>query len=126
VSVAANSSLLVANTYKGCELIDIERTFYFMADQKYVTACGEEGEVLIDNTLKELETEFADKLIRVHRNALVCRAKIQNLKRDRDGQFYIELKSTTADSPRKLVHVSRRHVQDVRDWLKSRASPVNV
>lgn len=112
--------LLVANTYKGTVLIDLERTYYFMADQKYVTAYSEDGETLIDNTLKELESEFTEKLIRVHRNALVCRAKIQGLNRDREGQYYIELKNAQRlPQEQQRVYVSRRHSQEVRDWLRS-------
>lgn len=119
-----DAALLVANTYKGTELIDIERTYYFRADQKYVTAYCEDGDILIDNTLKELETEFPDKLIRVHRNALVCRNRVQSLNRDHDGQLYVELRGALALTPeQKKVHVSRRHAQEVKDFIKSRATP---
>ena len=114
------SHLLVANTYKGTLLVDLDKTLYFMADQKYVTAYREEGESLIDNTLKELEKDFPDKLLRIHRNALVCKTKVLALNRDAEGQFYVELDhQRTTYPPPVRVPVSRRHAQEVREWLKS-------
>lgn len=52
-------------------MIPLEDVYYFLADQKYVTVRHRNGSVLIDETLKDLETEFADKFIRIHRNALI-------------------------------------------------------
>ncbi len=50
---------IAAKTYRGVELIPVENIYYFLADQKYVTVRHKNGSVLIDETLKELETEFA-------------------------------------------------------------------
>lgn len=62
---------ITAKTYRGVELIPIENIYYFLADQKYVTVRHKNGSVLIDETLKELEQEFSERFIRIHRNALV-------------------------------------------------------
>ena len=51
---------IAAKTYRGLELIPVENIYYFLADQKYVTVRHKGGNVLIDETLKDLETEFAD------------------------------------------------------------------
>ena len=63
-----------ARTHKGIELVPVDDVRFFMADQKYVTVRYGEGEVLIDETLKELdivtlqglrrEEHFADVLAR--------------------------------------------------------------
>ena len=62
---------ITAKTYRGVELIPIENIYYFLADQKDVTVRHKHGSVLIDETLKDLEHEFQDRFIRIHRNALV-------------------------------------------------------
>ena len=62
---------IAAKTYRGVELIPVENIYYFLADQKYVTIRHKNGSVLIDETLKDLETDFSDRFIRIHRNALV-------------------------------------------------------
>ena len=60
--VAAEQSMtcrshITARTHRGIELIPIDEIRYFLADHKYVTVRHEHGEVLIDETLKELEEE---------------------------------------------------------------------
>ena len=53
-------------------LIPINEVRYFNADQKYVTVHHSDGESLIDDSLKQLEEEFADVFVRIHRNSLVA------------------------------------------------------
>lgn len=103
-----------AKTHKGLQLIALEDIRCFIADQKYVTAYHKQGEHLLDETLKELQDEFPDKLIRIHRNALVSHTHIEALERDAQGQFYLRL----ADIGFKPL-VSRRHVSDVKEFLQN-------
>ena len=49
------------------------------ADQKYVTAYTAEGETVLSDTLKDIEKEFSQFFIRVHRSALVARNAIEGL-----------------------------------------------
>ena len=44
-----------ARTRRGLELVPVEEVCFFQADQKYVTVRHPGGELLIDDTLKELE-----------------------------------------------------------------------
>ena len=103
-----------AKTRRGVELIPLEDVRYFIADHKYVTVhhCG--GETLIDDTLKELETEFTNLFVRVHRNALVAIEAIEGMERSTQGQYRIRLK----DIDLKPI-VSRRHVSRLRELLTS-------
>lgn len=101
-----------AKTRKGLELIPIVNIHCFLADHKYVTVIHDEGETLIDDTLKELEVEFPKKFVRVHRNSLVAIEKIEGMERSSAGQYEIKLKNV---SYRPVV--SRRHVASVRDLL---------
>ena len=106
-------SHISAKSRRGVELVAMAEVRYFIADHKYVTVyhCG--GELLIDDTLKELEDEFGERLLRVHRNALVMMEHIQGLERVELGQFRVRLGG--------LEHgplVSRRHLPSVRRALE--------
>ena len=57
---------ITARTHRGLELIPINDIYYFLADQKYVTVRHARGEVLVDETLKDLEDEFGERFLRVH------------------------------------------------------------
>lgn len=106
---------ITAKSRRGMEMIPLSEVRYFIADHKYVTVYHRFGEVLIDDTLKELEEEFGDKLLRVHRNALVVVEHVQGLDRVGMGQYRVKL----AD----IEHgptVSRRHLSDVRKDLENR------
>ncbi|WP_096086731.1 LytR/AlgR family response regulator transcription factor [Agaribacterium haliotis] len=102
-----------AKTRKGMELIPIDSIYCFIADQKYVTVVHREGETLIDETLKELESEFSRLFARVHRNALVAQDKIEAMEKERSGQYCLKL-SGTEFKPM----VSRRHLPGVRALLE--------
>ena len=101
-----------AKTRRGLELIPINDIYCFIADQKYVTVIHKEGETLIDDTLKELEQEFPDRFLRIHRNALVAIKEIEGMERSGGGHYEIKLKQ----SEYRPV-VSRRHVANVKDTL---------
>ncbi|MFZ2288121.1 MAG: LytTR family DNA-binding domain-containing protein [Halopseudomonas yangmingensis] len=107
-------SHISARTRKGVELVPIESVLYFIADQKYVTMRHEQGELLLDEPLKALEDEFADHFVRIHRNALVARNRIERLQRNAHGHFLLHLRGLE-EQP--LV-VSRRHVPGVRKLME--------
>ena len=103
-----------ARTRRGIELISIGEIRYFQADQKYVTVRHAEGEILIDETLRELEDEFGDLFVRVHRNSLVASGYIEALVRGDHGHYQIRMRGIED-----LVDVSRRHVSGIRKFIKS-------
>jgi len=105
----------IARTREGIELVPLDHVVYFIADHKYVTLRHEGGEVLLDEPLKALEDEFGDRFVRIHRNALVARERIERLQRTPLGHFQLFLKGLDGDS---LV-VSRRHVAGVRKLMQS-------
>ena len=107
---------LVAKTWKGSELIDLTHIYYFMADQKYVTVHHQNGQTVIDNTLKELEADYSPRFLRIHRNTLVNTHYIEALIRDKAGHYTIRLKDSAGEIP-----VSRRHTSEVKKWLESKA-----
>ena len=103
-----------ARTHRGVELISVDDICYFQADQKYVTVRSIDAEVIVDETLRELEQEFEAQFVRVHRNALVAKKYIDGLVKDSDGRLRIRIKHSDEE-----VEVSRRHLPSVRKVIKT-------
>ena len=103
-----------AKTRRGIELIPLSEVRFFQADHKYVTVRHEKGEVLIDDTLRELETEFGDKVVRIHRNALVMMDHLEGLERDSAGHYQVRMRGVD-----ERLDVSRRHVSGLRRLVQS-------
>ena len=97
------------------KLIPINSVGYFVADQKYVSVVHSGGRDLIDDSLKMLEEEFEQKLVRIHRSALVALSAIEALKKSEDGRTQVMLRDITTDD--ELI-VSRRHIANVKRRLK--------
>ena len=98
-------------------LIPIEDILYLEADQKYVAVHHTGGEDLIDEPLKSLETEFADRFVRIHRSVLVAVSAIERVDRDKEGKSRVILREGSQDGGKALI-ISRRHVADVRRRLQ--------
>ena len=104
---------IAAKTYRGVELVPVENIYYFLADQKYVTVRHKNGSVLIDETLKDLEHEFGDRFIRIHRNALVSVSFLDGLEVVSSGQYQVRCR----DLDERLA-VSRRHLPNLRERIQ--------
>jgi two-component system, LytTR family, response regulator AlgR len=111
--IAATRTHLSAMVRGSIQLIPIENIYYFKAEQKYVTAAWPGGEILLDESLISLETEFINHFIRIHRNALVAIKHISGLSKNSEGQQIIKL----SDMPHELT-VSRRHLAEVKKAFK--------
>jgi two-component system response regulator AlgR len=98
-------------------LVPIEDIFYFQAEQKYTTVRYQDGEVLIDESLKSLEEEFGDRFVRIHRNALVATAYLDALEKLHSGQWVVKLRGLDS-----ALEVSRRHMTAIRKLLKQLSS----
>ncbi len=94
-------------------LVPIDNIYYFHAEQKYVTVRHAEGEVLIEDPLKNLEAEFHGRFHRIHRNALVNLSKIAGMQSENDGH---QVKFKEIDD---TLEVSRRHLPGVRKIIKN-------
>ena len=57
-------------------LVPIGEVLYFKADLKYVTARTVDREYLLDEALTHLESEFAERFMRLHRAVLVARSAL--------------------------------------------------
>ena len=105
-------TLVSSQTHRGLETMPVADIRCFLAEQKYVTAVSYEKELLIPDTLKDLEIEFSEQFIRVHRNALVSVAHVIRLQRDDGGSWQVELEGIDA-----RPSVSRRHLAQAKERL---------
>ena len=105
---------ITSKGHRGVDLIPIADIRIFMADQKYVQVISTQGVALIDETLKDLEQEFATHFVRIHRNALIATKYIQGLERDGKGHYIVKL-AGTEEKPL----VSRRYTTKVKQLLAS-------
>lgn len=94
-------------------LIPFESVWFFRAEQKYVEVWHEGGVSLIDDSLKQLEEEYGDELLRVHRNALVVPGAVAGLEKGADGRFYLSLKTCE-----ERLEISRRHLPELRQRIR--------
>ena len=103
-----------ASLHGSIQVVPVASIRYFQADSKYVTARFPGGQVLIEDSLRGLETEFAGRFLRVHRNALIALDHIQALERSA-GRWQVRM--TEVPEP---LEVSRRHLSEVRSRILSR------
>ena len=103
---------IFAKTLRGVKLIPLADVKFFQAGHKYVTVRHEGGEVLIDDTLRNLEMEFGDRVVRIHRNALVLMSHLEGLERDPCGHYQVKMRGIEErlDVSRRLVSGLRRLV----------------
>ncbi|WP_413624871.1 LytR/AlgR family response regulator transcription factor [Luteibacter sp. Lutesp34] len=87
---------------------------YLLADEKYVAVHHAGGMWLIDESLRQLEAAHGERLVRLHRNCLVPRERLQGLKTLPDGRVLARLAGTDV-----APEVSRRNLPAVRQLLRS-------
>jgi two-component system response regulator AlgR len=104
----AGRDQVVSVGHRGIESLQLADIRCFLAEDKYVRACAPSGEILLSESLKDLEAEFNGRFLRVHRNALVARAHILRMLRADDG-WLVEL-ADVAERPQ----VSRRHLSEIK------------
>lgn len=116
---ATTRSHISANVRGNIVLIPIKEIYYFFAEEKYITLRWTKGEVLINETLKDLEQEFAGQFLRIHRSTLVAVSHISSMNKENStGHFYVKLKESDIS-----LEISRRHLPTVRKVLKDLRLP---
>lgn len=93
--------------------IALDEVICLLADEKYVVAHHRRGELLLEESLRQLEENFPDQLIRLHRNCLVPPPRLLGLKSLPDGRVLARLDGTDL-SP----EISRRNLPAVRRLLR--------
>jgi two-component system, LytTR family, response regulator AlgR len=95
-------------------LIPVDDVRFLQAEEKYVVVHHAGGEDLIEDSLKSLEAEFGERFLRIHRNCLVARSELVELRRTPDAQVRVQLRHH--DEP---LEVSRRCVASLRDAIRT-------
>jgi two-component system response regulator AlgR len=104
---------LCARMRGNLRLIPIEDVHYLQAEEKYVVVHHARGEDLIEESLKSLEDEFGERFVRIHRNCLVARHELLELKRGVDGHVQALLRHG-----KQPLEVSRRCVAQLRETIR--------
>lgn len=96
-------------------LVPISDIVYLRAELKYITVRTVEHEYLLEESLTNLEAEFSDYFVRLHRNCLVANAYIVGYEKRADetgdSQWHALLKGVpeTVAISRRQQHLVRQH-----------------
>ena len=102
---------LCARLRGSLRVIPLGEVRYLQAEEKYVVVHHARGEDLVEDSLKALEDEFGERFVRIHRNCLVAREQLLELRRGDSGALAV-----LRDVPQPL-EVSRRCVPELRRML---------
>jgi two-component system response regulator AlgR len=111
---APRRSHLCARVRGNLVLVPVADIQYLLAEDKYVVVHHAGGEVLVEEALKSLETEFTERFVRIHRNCLVALDRLTALTRGSDGRIFAQL--TGVATP---LEVSRRNLPGLRKLVRS-------
>ncbi len=98
-------------------LVPVEDVRYLKAELKYVTAHTVERDYVLDESLVQLEEEFGERFLRIHRNCLVARLAVQGVERQggSEGDPHWAVLLEGVDEP---LSISRRQWPSVKAALK--------
>jgi two-component system response regulator AlgR len=106
-------SHLCARLGGSLRLIPVEDVHYLQAEEKYIVVHHARGEDLVEESLKALEEEFGDRFVRIHRNCLVARHELMELRRDKEGRVRAVLRHGA-----RMLEVSRRCLPSLRNQVR--------
>jgi len=94
-------------------LLPMTEVIYLVAEDKYTTAVHPKGNMVINQSLLELESEYANVLVRIHRGTLVMKKRIRGLEKAHDGRHFLKL-----DGCEDRPQVSRRNLPAIRKLIR--------
>ncbi|HFE48119.1 MAG TPA: response regulator transcription factor [Chromatiaceae bacterium] len=97
----------------GVKRVRLADVIYFKAESKYVIACHRDGELVLEDTLKELESRYPGRILRIHRNALINVDCLRGVSKLASGQCAVLL-----DGVDERLEVSRRQLAVVKRTLR--------
>jgi two-component system response regulator AlgR len=102
------------------ERVPLSEVLYFKAELKYVTVRTAQRSYILDGALTELEAQYAQDFLRIHRNTLVARREMRALERfygadeDDPNGTAVEGWAVRLRSCEEPLQVSRRQLASVR------------
>lgn len=101
--------------------VPFSEVLYLKAELKYVTLRTASHSYVLDDSLAELEQRLGDRVLRIHRNALVVRRAVASMERrlivEDDGEVPKEGWAVLIGATQEWLAVSRRQVSAVREAL---------
>lgn len=110
----ARTHLSIAS-HGGIQLVAVRDIRYLHAEQRYISVGWTGRELLLDESLRDLEAEFVGRFLRIHRGTLVAIEYLDALEHAPDGTWQVRLRGADRRLP-----VSRRHLADARGALKKK------
>jgi len=111
------SGLFLRSTLGGkVHLLPMADVICLYAEDKYTMVVHENGKRVVDQSLRRLEQDHADILVRIHRGTLVVRNRIRGLEKVSDGRHQLLL-----DGCNERPQVSRRCLPVVRKLIRELA-----
>lgn len=97
-------------------LVPLDDVLYLRAELKYVTVRTLTREYLLEESLTQLEAQYPDFFLRIHRNCLVARKALAGFERSADeASGWV---AVLRDSPDRLA-VSRRQIHVVKSFRRA-------
>ena len=93
--------------------IALDDVVCLLAEEKYVVVQHRGGQLLLEESLRQLEESYPEQLIRLHRNCLVPSQRLVGLKTLSDGRVLARLSGTEL-----TPEVSRRNLPTLRRLLR--------
>lgn len=93
--------------------VALDDVICLLAEEKYVVVQHRGGQLLLEESLRQLEETYPDQLIRLHRNCLVPSQRLIGLKTLSDGRVLARLGGTEL-----TPEVSRRNLPILRKLLR--------
>lgn len=95
------------------KLLPLAEVIYLTAEDKYTTVVHSKGTFVINQTIRELEKQHGDVLMRVHRGTLVAKKAIRGLESVSKSHCQVQLEGCETRVP-----VSRRNLPAVRKLIR--------
>jgi two-component system response regulator AlgR len=114
LSIRARTHLSVTERER-VQLVAVEDIRYMRAELKYVTLKTTEREYLLEESLVNLEEEFSERFVRIHRNCLVARAAVTGFEKVASDVGEPHWVVVLRDLPERLP-VSRRQQHVIREF----------
>ncbi|MDQ2668720.1 MAG: LytTR family DNA-binding domain-containing protein, partial [Gemmatimonadota bacterium] len=100
--------------FRGEEMrIALNEVTCLIAEEKYVCVHHQSGQLLIEESLRQLEEAYPEQLIRLHRNCLAPPARLLGIKTLPDSRVLARLKGSELNP-----EISRRNLPVVRKLLR--------
>ncbi|TXT38225.1 MAG: two-component system LytT family response regulator AlgR [Comamonadaceae bacterium] len=99
------------------ERVPLAQVLYLKAELKYITVRTAARSYILEGSLGELETRYASRFMRIHRNALVARRAVRALEQHHDPEEG-EGWAVRLEGIEEVLFVSRRQLAAVRGLVR--------